>query len=74
MPRQLRLMVLCSLVGLATITLSAQQMSPTPNRQPGDGEGPFERLVIRGVTVIDGTGAPPRGPGLGAKLVPPRSV
>ena len=62
MPRQLRLMVLCSLVGLATITLSAQQMSPTPNRQPGDGEGPFERLVIRGVTVIDGTGAPPRGP------------
>ena len=26
------------------------------------GEGPFERLILRGVTVIDGTGAPPRGP------------
>ncbi|MHC4976632.1 MAG: amidohydrolase family protein [Planctomycetota bacterium] len=26
------------------------------------GEGPFERLVIRGATLIDGTGAPPVGP------------
>ena len=26
------------------------------------GEGPFERLIIRGVNLIDGTGAPPRGP------------
>ena len=26
------------------------------------GDGPFERLVLRGATVIDGTGAPPWGP------------
>lgn len=26
------------------------------------GEGPYDRLVIRGVTVIDGAGAPPFGP------------
>ncbi len=26
------------------------------------GEGPFARLVLRGATVIDGTGAPPWGP------------
>ncbi len=26
------------------------------------GEGPFDRLVLRGATVIDGTGAPPWGP------------
>jgi len=26
------------------------------------GEGPFKRLIIRGGTLIDGTGAPPRGP------------
>ncbi|MGH7477141.1 MAG: amidohydrolase family protein [Longimicrobiales bacterium] len=38
-----------------------QGMEPTPPR--GDqGEGPFERLIIRGATVIDGTGAPPQGP------------
>ena len=27
-----------------------------------EGEGSFERLIIRGVTMIDGTDAPPRGP------------
>ncbi len=27
-----------------------------------EGEGPFTRLIIRGVTLIDGTGGPPRGP------------
>jgi len=37
-------------------------INPAPNRRLGEGEGPFERLVIRGATVIDGTGAQPRGP------------
>jgi hypothetical protein len=27
-----------------------------------EGEGPFHQLIIRGVTLIDGTGAPPVGP------------
>jgi imidazolonepropionase-like amidohydrolase len=35
---------------------------PAPDRRADEGEGPFERLILRGVTVIDGTGAPPRGP------------
>ena len=26
------------------------------------GEGPYDRLVIRGATLVDGSGAPPRGP------------
>ena len=26
------------------------------------GDGPFRRLVLRGATVLDGTGAPPWGP------------
>ena len=26
------------------------------------GEGPFERLILRGVTVVNGEGAPPIGP------------
>jgi len=37
-------------------------MIPAPDRQQGEGEGPFERLIIRGATLIDGTGAPPIGP------------
>jgi len=27
-----------------------------------EGDGPYDRLILRGVTVIDGTGAPPLGP------------
>jgi imidazolonepropionase-like amidohydrolase len=27
-----------------------------------EGEGPFAKMIIRGATLIDGTGAPPRGP------------
>ncbi len=35
---------------------------PAPDRPAGEGEGPYARLVLRGATVIDGTGAPPQGP------------
>lgn len=38
------------------------QAEPAPARPQGEGEGPFDRLVIRGATIIDGTGAPPYGP------------
>ncbi len=40
----------------------AQQMERVPERPTGEGEGPFETLLIRGATMIDGTGAPPEGP------------
>src|ERR1051325_9091065 len=33
-----------------------------PDRRPDEGEGPFQRLIIRGATLVDGTGAPPVGP------------
>src|SRR4051812_25552152 len=33
---------------------------PAPPR--AEGEGPFQRLILRGATLIDGTGAPPVGP------------
>lgn len=36
------------------------QIEPAPDRSEGD--GPFEQLIIRGVTVINGNGAPPIGP------------
>lgn len=36
------------------------QMSDAPKRT--DGEGPYDRLIIRGVHMIDGTGSPATGP------------
>ncbi len=46
---------------LLPVALGAQTVS-APDRGPDEGEGPFERLIIRGATVIDGTGGPPAGP------------
>lgn len=43
--------------------LGAQEddfVDPAPDRERG--EGPFERLIIRGATLIDGSGAPAHGP------------
>jgi len=42
--------------------LTSKGPNAAPNRKKGEGKGPFRRLVIRGATVIDGTGGPPRGP------------
>ena len=39
-----------------------RSVEPAPDRRADEGDGPHERLILRGVTVIDGTGAPPRGP------------
>ena len=38
------------------------RMERVPDRQPGEGDGPYRRLVIRNAMLIDGSGAPPRGP------------
>ena len=47
------------LLVLITSPLIAQ-MSDAPNR--AEGEGPYDRLIIRGVNLIDGTGSPATGP------------
>lgn len=39
---------------------ASAQMSDAPDRT--EGEGPYERLIIRGVHLIDGTGSPATGP------------
>jgi len=50
-----------SLIAFAVFTVTAiSQIMPAPDRAEGD--GPYDRLIIRGVTLIDGTGAPPIGP------------
>lgn len=38
------------------------QIIPAPARRADEGKGPFKVFVIRGVILIDGTGAPPVGP------------
>ncbi len=62
--RQLRLLLAMAM--LVPTTLMSQQANRTvphaPDRGPDEGEGPFERLIIRGATVVDGTGAPGQGP------------
>ncbi len=40
----------------------AQGMQPVPARGANEGVGPFPKMVIRGAMLIDGSGAPPRGP------------
>ena len=50
-------LVLCAAVALALVVAfagnAAAQMEPTTPRGPEEGEGPFDRLILRGVTVID---------------------
>ena len=41
---------------------AAAQAGADPIPRRDEGEGPWERLILRGVNVIDGTGAPTRGP------------
>lgn len=47
----------------AQIDVEAQAgLTPAPARRAGEGFGPFNRMVVQNVMVIDGTGAPPYGP------------
>ncbi|MEN2284234.1 amidohydrolase family protein [Algoriphagus sp. SE2] len=41
-------------------TSAYAQIEPAPDRIEGDGQ--YDRLILRGVILIDGTGAPPIGP------------
>src|SRR5947208_11809720 len=47
---------------LFTATALAENPLYAPDRRLDEGEGPFQRLIVRGATVVDGTGAPPVGP------------
>ncbi|MDG1874212.1 MAG: hypothetical protein P8J27_09890, partial [Mariniblastus sp.] len=42
--------------------VTAQTLTPGPDRRKDEGIGPFEKLIIKNCILIDGTGAPPRGP------------
>lgn len=48
------------LTSILSTSLALAQMADAPDRTEGD--GPYERLIIRGGTMIDGTGSPALGP------------
>lgn len=63
MIRTFRAFLALSGVGLlASVAPVEGQMEVTTRRGLDEGGGPYERLVIRGATILDGTGAPPQGP------------
>lgn len=66
-------MILAFLAAGCCLSVEAAQEKPkpaTPEQEESipaaprraEGEGPFNRLILRGATLIDGTGAPPIGP------------
>lgn len=58
-------MVRNSVVALAVFVVALMGLAwalPDGVAARQDGQGPYDRLVIRGATMIDGTGAPPFGP------------
>src|SRR5918995_1039864 len=46
----------------AVLVAQGESLRPAPNRRADEGKGPYKTLVVRGVMLIDGTGAPPQGP------------
>jgi len=57
-------MLVLAVVGNGTLIAqeTAREVPAAPDRRPDEGEGPFDRLIIRGAIVLDGTGAPGQGP------------
>lgn len=63
--RRFGIVALCAAaaIGLAAPSFAQRaHMEQVPARQPGEGEGPYSKLVIRGATMIKGDGSPPLGP------------
>jgi len=52
-----------TVLALAVLAAAAHaQIEPAPDRRPGEGDGPYPQLILRGVTLVNGTGAPTTGP------------
>ena len=59
--KRFSLKIFTALFLTALLSVSAiAQIKEAPDRT--DGEGPYDRLIIRGVMLVDGTGSPPMGP------------
>ncbi len=60
--REIRTLGAAILLAATPLFAQSPRVTPAPDRPAAEGEGPFRRLIIRGATLIDGTGAPPYGP------------
>src|SRR5690606_33408019 len=60
--RSISLILALSVLAAGPAGAQGRGVEPAPPRGPNEGEGPFERLIVRGATIVDGTGAPPVGP------------
>jgi hypothetical protein len=58
----IRMLAFLAAIVLAPPAALSAQMETTTPRGADEGDGPHERLILRGATIIDGTGAPPIGP------------
>ncbi len=59
--REVAFTVTFFLASILAMVGSGQGVAGAPDRG-AQGDGPFDRLIIRGVNIIDGTGSPPVGP------------
>ena len=55
-----RVYFLSAFIMMTGLVFAQGQVKKAPELKEGD--GPFAQLIIRGITMIDGTGAPPQGP------------
>lgn len=63
MPRMIGKTLAQSLFALLFFSFTAAQAAPPKAPPRGDqGDGPYERLILRGGTLVSGEGAPPLGP------------
>lgn len=60
--RAVSLAVLGGMIAVAFPLFASAQAGPDAIPRRAEGDGPFKRLILRGVNLIDGTGAPMRGP------------
>ena len=54
------IIILFTVSAFTVFAQEAEKVKPAPEIK--EGEGPYTQLIIRGVMMIDGTGAPPVGP------------
>lgn len=58
----MKLVTLLLLTSLLSLSAAAKPGESAPVRADNEGQGPYQRLILRGVTLISGVGAPARGP------------